>query len=213
MHTKTHYHERTLIALKPDALQRGLVGEVISRFERKGLKIVAMKMVWPTEKQAKAHYFWSDEEKEASGNRTIEAHRSKGLEIKKSAKEYAEDVQRRLYSYLITGPIVLMVIEGAHAIEHVRKVVGHGNPLTADVGTIRADYTVDSYVVADEVDRATRNLVHASGNPSEAEREIKVWFREEDIVDYDLAIEKLLYDKDWEDTREELVKTVIISES
>jgi len=204
--TKTHFHERTLVACKPDAVQRGLVGEIIKRFENKGLKIVAMKMVWPTKKQAMDHYFWSDVEKEATGNRTIEARSAKGLKIDKSAKEYAEDVQRRLYTYLSTGPIVVMVIEGAHAIEYVRKVVGHGNPLTADVGTIRSDYTIDSYVVADEVERATRNLVHASGNTGEAEREIKVWFKESDIVDYDLAIEKILYEKNWEDTRKDLTE-------
>ena len=128
------------------------------------------------------------------------------MKITKTAKEYAEDVQRKLYSYLVSGPIIALVIEGAHAIEHVRKTVGHGNPLTADVGTIRADYTIDSYVVADDVDRATRNLVHASGNLSEAEREIKVWFKDNEIVDYDLAIEKLLYNKDWEKTREELIE-------
>lgn len=192
--------------LKPDTVQRALIGEIIGRFERKGLKIVALKMVWPTEKMAKDHYFWSDEEKEGSGNRTIEAYKEKGLKITKTAKQYAEDVQRRLYSYLQTGPIVAMVIEGAHAIEHVRKVVGHGNPLTADVGTIRADLTIDSYVVADDVDRAARNLIHASGNPSEAAREMKVWFKENEIVDYDLAIEKILYDKHWEDVREDLVE-------
>jgi len=203
---KTHYHERSLILIKPDAVQRSLIGEMISRFEKKGLKIVGMKMVWPTQKQAKDHYSWSDEEKEGTGKRTIEAYSSKGLKITKTAKEYAEDVQRKLYSYLVSGPIIALVIEGAHAIEHVRKTVGHGNPLTADVGTIRADYTIDSYVVADDVDRATRNLVHASGNLSEAEREIKVWFKDNEIVDYDLAIEKLLYNKDWEKTREELIE-------
>jgi nucleoside-diphosphate kinase len=203
-HTK--HHERTLVLVKPDGVQRGLVGDIITRFEKKGLKLVAMRMVWPSKKQAVDHYFWNDVEKEATGGRTIEAYEAKGLKITKSAKEYAEDVQRRLYSYLQSGPIVAMVIEGAHAIEHVRKVVGHGNPLTADVGTIRADLTIDSYVVADDVDRATRNLVHASGNPSEAAREIKVWFKESDIVDYDLAIEKILYSKEWEDARKDLVE-------
>ena len=180
---KTHYHERSLVLLKPDSIQRGLIGEIISRFEKKGLKIVAMKMIWPTKKIAMDHYFWSDEEKEGTGNRTIEAYLAKGLKITKTAKEYAEDVQRRMYSYLQTGPIIAMVLEGAHAIEQVRKLVGHGNPLAADVGTIRADLTIDSYVVADEVDRAARNLVHASGNLQEAERELKVWFKEEELVD------------------------------
>lgn len=203
---KTHYHERTLVICKPDAVQRGLIGEIISRFERKGLKIVGMKMEWPTKEKAMEHYFWSDEEKEASGGRTIEALKAQNLPITKSAKEYAEDVQRRLLTYFTAGPVVIMVIEGAHAIAYVRKVVGHGNPLTADVGSIRSDYTIDSYTVADDVDRATRNLIHASGNVGEAEREIKVWFKEEELVDYDLAIEKILYAKEWEDEREEITK-------
>ena len=203
---KTHYHERTLVIVKPDGVQRGLIGEIISRFERKGLKIVGIKMVWPTEKEARDHYRWSDEEKEASGGRTIEAYKAKGLKITKTAKEYAEEVQRRLYSYLQAGPVLAMVLEGAHAIEQVRKLVGHGNPLAADVGTIRADLTIESYVLADEVDRAARNMIHASGNVSEAEREIKVWFAENELVDYDLAIEKILYSKEWEGERKKLVK-------
>ncbi|QQS39333.1 nucleoside-diphosphate kinase [Candidatus Woesebacteria bacterium] len=206
MSIKTNHHEKSLVLIKPDGVQRGLIGEVITRFERKGLKVVAMKMIWPDKKKAMDHYFWSDEEKEASGGRTIEAYKAQGYKITKSAKEYAEDVQRRLYSYLQTGPIVAMVIEGAHAIEHVRKVVGHGNPLSADVGSIRADFTIDSYVVADDVDRAARNLIHASGNPSEAAREMSVWFKDNEIVDYDLAIEKILYSKEWEDERKDLVK-------
>lgn len=203
---KTGYHERSLVLVKPDGVQRGLIGEIITRFERKGLKIVGMKMVWPTLQMVKKHYFWSDAEKEASGQRTIEARKAKNLPITKSAKEYAEDTQKRLYSGIQAGPVVAMVIEGAHAVEHIRKIVGHGSPLTADVGTIRADYTIDSYPLADEADRAARNLVHASGNIGEAEREIKVWFKEDELVDYDLAIEKILYDKDWEKTRKKLVE-------
>ena|SRR5690606_29777710 len=193
---KTGSHERTLVLLKPDAVQRGIMGEIITRFERKGLKIVAMKMVWPTQEIAEKHYFWSEEEKIASGNRTINAYQSKGLPTTKTAIEYAEDTQRKLYKLLMSGPVVAIVIEGAHAIEHVRKVVGAGNPLQADVGTIRADYTIDSYIIADEADRAARNLVHASSSISEAEREIQVWFKEEEILNYDLAIEKILYGSD-----------------
>lgn len=201
MATKTSAHERTLLLVKPDGVQRGLIGEIFSRFERKGLKIVAVKMVWPTKKQAAEHYWWSEEEKIKTGSRTIEIYNEKGLEIKKSAVEIAEDVQRRLVNFLITGPVVAFIIEGAHAIAHVRKLVGHGSPMQADVGTIRADFSVDSYVVADEFDRVTRNLVHASSSVDEAERELKVWFNESEIFDYDLAIEKLLYDKDWEGER------------
>ncbi len=195
---KTQSHERTLVLLKPDAVQRGLMGEILSRFEKKGLKVAAMKMVWATEEQARKHYWWSDEEKTKTGNRTIEIYKAKGIELDKSPIELAEKVQEKLVRFLTAGPVIAMVIESAHAIEHVRKLVGHGSPLSADVGTIRADFTIDSYIVADEVDRAARNLVHASSSVDEAERELKVWFTEKEIFDYDLAIEKILYSMEWE---------------
>lgn len=195
---KTQAHERTLVLLKPDAVQRGLMGEILTRFERKGLKISAMKMVWPTVDQATKHYWWSDEEKTKTGNRTLEIYKAKGITLDKTPIELAEKVQEKLVRFLTAGPVIAMVIESAHAIEHVRKLVGHGSPLSADVGTIRADFTIDSYIVADEVDRAARNLVHASSSVDEAERELKVWFTEEEIFDYDLAIEKVLYSMEWE---------------
>lgn len=202
----TKYYQRSLVLLKPDAVQRGLIGEIISRFEKKGLKITAMKLVHPTRDLAYKHYEWSDEEKLSTGTRTLEVYRSKGIELEKTPIEIAEDVQRRLVNFLISGPIVVMVIEGAHAIEHIRKLVGHGSPLNADVGTIRADYTVESYLMADEADRVARNLVHASSSESEAEREIRVWFNESEIIDYSLAIEKILYSKDWENNNNDEIK-------
>lgn len=198
---KTNAHEKTLILLKPDAVQRGLIGEIIQRFEKKGLRIAAMKMVWPTKEQALEHYLWSDEEKTKTGNRTIEIYKNKGIELTKSAIELAENVQLKLVTFLATGPVIAIVIEAAHAIEHVRKLVGHGSPLQADVGTIRADLTIDSYMIADEADRAARNLIHASSSVDEAEREIKVWFSENEVHSYGLAIEEILYSKDWENRK------------
>lgn len=205
---RTHYHERSLVLLKPDTIQRGLVGEIISRFERKGLKIVAMKMVLPTKKLASTHYGWSEEEKRGSGERTLAGYKEKGIEPPFGGDpiKIAENTMRKLVSYLTAGPVVAMVIEGAHAIENVRKIRGGTNPLMADIGSITADLSIDSYFVSDDVDRAVRNLVHASGNQNEAEREIKLWFDADEIVDYDLAIEKILYDKDWEKTREKLTE-------
>jgi nucleoside-diphosphate kinase len=99
-----------------------------------------------------------------------------------------------------------MVIEGAHAIAHVRKIRGHTNPLSADVGTITADLTIDSYFISDAADRSIRNLVHASGSPEEAVREIALWFKPSEIYKYSLAIEQILYSKHWEDKREELIE-------
>ncbi len=198
---KPSNYERTLVMLKPDAVQRGLMGEILSRFEKKGLKITAMKMVWPTKEQAEQHYWWSDEEKTKNGNRTIAIYKEKGIELNKTPIELAEDVQKRLIKFLTAGPVVAMVIESAHAIEHVRKITGHGSPLQADVGTIRSEFTIDSYIMADEAFRAARNLIHASSSVDEAERELKVWFKEEEISDYETAIERVLYSMEWEEPK------------
>jgi len=169
---------------------------------------VAMKMVWPTKKLTSEHYGWSEEEKRASGERTLAGYKEKGLDAPLGGDpiKIAENTMRKLVSYLSAGPVIAIVIEGAHAIENVRKIRGGTNPLTADIGSITADLTIDSYFVSDDADRAVRNLVHASGNTGEAEREIKLWFDTNEIHDYDLAIEKILYDKDWEKTREKLVE-------
>jgi nucleoside-diphosphate kinase len=207
MHKSSTHFEQTLVIVKPDGVQRGLVGEIVSRFEKKGLKLVAMKMVWPTLEQAKSHYFWSDEEKLGTGNRTIDIYKEKGIPLAESDPlRIAESVQEKLFSYLTTGPVVVFVLEGAHAIAHVRTLVGHGSPLKADVGSIRSDYSIDSYEFADEFGRPSRNLIHASGNVKEAQREMKVWFSADEIVEYDLAIDKILYDPAWQNTLGKLTK-------
>jgi nucleoside-diphosphate kinase len=198
MSIKTKVHERSLVLIKPDGVQRGLVGEIISRFEKKGLKVTAMKMIWPTLDMAKRHYDQPEAAAVALGEKSIAAYKEKGIEINKTPLEIAKEVQGRLLTYLTTGPVVAMVIEGAHAIAHVRKIRGATNPLGADVGTITGDYTIDSYFIADDDQRSVRNLVHASGSVDEAENEIKIWFKEDEIMDYDLAIDKILYSMEWE---------------
>lgn len=203
---KTSLHERTLVLLKPDAIQRGLMGEIIGRFEKKGLKMSAMKMVWPDSKLAAAHYDQPESAMMLLGERTIAAYKEKGVEIKETPIEIAKKIQKRLVRYLTTGPVLAFVIEGAHAVAHVRKIRGNTNPLAADMGTITADLSIDSYFLADPDERGIRNLVHASGTVEEAEHEINLWFSEKEIFDYDLAIEKILYAKEWETTRENLVK-------
>lgn len=203
---KTLLHERTLVIVKPDGVQRGLVGEILARFEKKGLKIIGMRMVWPDALLAQKHYDMPESDKIAMGERTLATYREKGVELDKTPIEIAEGVQKRLVKYLSTGPVVAMVIEGAHAIAHVRKIRGATNPLSADVGTITADYTIDSYFLSDPDERAIRNLVHASGSDDEANREIALWFGKDEIHDYDLAIEKILYSKDWEGVRGDLVE-------
>jgi nucleoside-diphosphate kinase len=201
------HHERSLVILKPDSIQRGLIGDIISRFEKKGLKITAMKMVWPTLDQAKRHYDQPESAMITLGERTLAAYKEKGIEMNKEPIEIAKEVQKKLLTYITAGPVVVMVIEGAHAIAHVRKIRGNTNPLNADVGSITADLSIDSYFIADDSERAVRNLVHASGTVDEAENEIKIWFTEEEIHNYDLAIEKVLYSTEWETTRNKLVES------
>lgn len=203
---KTLLHERTLVLVKPDGVQRGLIGEILTRFEKKGLKIIAMRMVWPDAGLAQKHYDMPESDKILLGERTIASYKEKGVDLKKKPIEIAENVQKRLIKYLTTGPVVAIVIEGAHAIQNVRKIRGATNPLAADVGTITADYTIDSYFLSDPDERAIRNLVHASGNIEEANREIGLWFKDNEINDYELAIEKILYSREWESARKELVE-------
>lgn len=203
---KDKYSEKSLVLIKPDGVQRGLVGEIIGRFERKGLKIVAMKLVWPTEDQARRHYDQPESAMIALGSKTIAAYKEKGIELDKTPIEIAKDIQKKLVKYLVVGPVVAMVIEGAHAITHVRKIRGGTNPLSADMGSITGDFTIDSYFLSDEDSRAVRNLAHASGTTEEAETEIAIWFSKDEILNYNLAIDEILYSTDWEKTMSKLVK-------
>lgn len=186
--------ERTLVLFKPDSIQRGLVGEIISRFERVGLKIVALKMLVPTEEMVREHYAPTPEDVIAIGERSLRAQREKGIEVNLTPKEQGEMIVEALVKYLTSGPVIAMVLEGIGAIPITKKLVGSTEPLSSDAGTIRGDYTLDSYALADKDKRAVRNLVHCSGNKEEAEREIKVWFREEEIINYRTVWERILYD-------------------
>jgi len=203
---KGKFSERTLVIIKPDGVQRGLMGEIIMRFEKKGLKITAMKMTWPSLELVQKHYDQPESAMIALGERTIAAYKEKGITINKNPIDIAKDIQKKLHVYMTVGPVLAMVIEGAHAVAHVRKIRGKTNPLDADIGSITADLSIDSYFISDEDQRAIRNLVHASGTTQEAEYEINLWFKKEEVSKYDLAIEKVLYDVEWENTREQLVK-------
>jgi nucleoside-diphosphate kinase len=198
MHRDLDFYEKTFVMIKPDGVQRGLIGEILNRFEKKGLKLVALKMVWPTKEQAAEHYFWPEEDKIKLGKRTKESNAKRGIEDDRDPIEIANWVHGTLIEGLTAGPVITMVVSGAHAISHVRKMRGSTNPSDADIGSISGDYTIDSYQLADWGQRSIRNLVHASGSVEEAEREMMVWFSEQEILDYDLAIEQILYTKEWE---------------
>lgn len=187
-------HERTLVLIKPDAVQRSLIGEVIQRLERVGLKFLALKMVIPTVEQAENFYPSSQEWLEAVGNKTIKGYAAKGAKLDRTPLEQGKFVKKILVDFITSGPIVAMVLQGNEAVGVVRKLVGSTEPLTSDVGTIRGDFTIDSYTSADNDKRCIRNLVHASESPQEAEREIKSWFTEDEILKYNLVQDKILYD-------------------
>lgn len=194
--------EQTLVLLKPDAVQRSLVGELISRFERVGLKIVGMKLVWPTSDQAYKHYVKNEEEITALGNRSIEGKKKSGIEVHEDPTELGKSIIDRLVRFLVASPVVALVLEGNKAVPLVRKLVGSTEPLQSDVGTIRGDYTLDSYGMADQDDRAVRNLIHASSNQEEATYEIDVWFSPEEILSYKGINDVVLYDVNFDTINE-----------
>lgn len=187
--------ERTLILIKPDGVQRGLIGEIIKRYERSGLKLIALKFLVPDVDTTARHYQIDPNWLKDVGEKSIGAYKEKGLTSpSEDPIEIGKTILERLKRYLSTGPVVVMIWQGTHAVGVVRKITGGTEPLTSDVGTIRGDLTLDSYEVADAGDRAVRNLIHASATPEEAEKEIAIWFSEDEIVKYNLVQEKILYD-------------------
>lgn len=160
--------QKTLIIFKPDAVQRGIVGEILTRFERVGLKIVGAKMLAPTRDQYYEHY------------------ENIGKMVSRRGKK-AFDVT---VDFMLQGPVIAMVLEGIDAVALVRKLVGTTEPKTAEVGTIRGDYSHISFDYADATGKSTPNLIHASGNPEEAEQEVNYWFADSELYEYKALHEK-----------------------
>lgn len=163
--------ERTLVILKPDALQRGIVGEIITRFERVGLKIVAAKILKPTEEEYYHHY----------------------ETIGKMISRRGEKAFKATLQFMQAGPIMALVLEGVEAVELVRKMVGTTEPKAAAPGTIRGDYSHISFDYANPRGVAIPNLIHASGNLEEAKQEIEHWFDKKELFNYDLALDKFFF--------------------
>ena len=192
MHPK---YERTLVVLKPDAVQRSLIGEIIKRFERVGLKLSGIKMFVPDEDFIEKHYTFDPSWKRKAGEKNIKSCHEKGIiPPSDNPLDIGEMVLTVLKKYLSSGPVVAMVWQGAHVVPIVRKLVGSTEPLSSDVGTIRGDFVHDSYEMSGGDGRSLRNLIHASGSKEEAEQEIPHWFAEDEIVDYRLVQEAILYD-------------------
>jgi nucleoside-diphosphate kinase len=187
--------ERTLVLIKPDGIQRTLIGEIIKRYEQIGLKLVGLKLVVPKPSLVEKHYTIDPNWRRITGEKTIKGYLDKGLEPPtRNPLEVTRILLERLKKYLASSPVVAMVWQGAHAAPIVRKITGGTEPLTSDIGTIRGDFVLDSYSMSDNDGRAVRNLVHASGSAKEAAKEIKLWFKPSELVDYRLVQEQIIYD-------------------
>ncbi|MDO8522036.1 MAG: nucleoside-diphosphate kinase [bacterium] len=192
-----HRKERTLVIIKPDGIQRALIGEIVLRYERLGLKLVGLKMVVPTVEQIEGHYTLDPNWMRVTGEKTIKSYHDKGLTPpSEDPLAITAVILKNLKKYMTAGPVIVMAWEGAHAVELVRKVTGGTEPRSAQVGTIRGDFVVDSYIMSDQDDRAVRNLIHASGSVPEAEMEIPHWFRAKELVEYKVSHEDILYAKE-----------------
>jgi len=185
--------EKTVVLIKPDGVKRGLIGEVISRIEKRGLKIVSLEMIWAKREQVDKHYPKDKKWITRLGEKTLASYKKYGIDAKKEmgtkdAFKIGKMVRRWLLDYLTSGPIVKMVVKGNHAIEMVRRMAGDTMPAKAELGTIRGDFSVDDPGIANREKRAVYNIVHVSETPEEAKHEIEFWFAAEDIYDYNTII-------------------------
>lgn len=186
--------ERSFVIIKPDGVQRGLIGEIIKRFERTGLKLIGLKLAVPDSDRIWKHYNKDDAWFTKKGTNIVKEREAAGLPVDKDAIEYGKDIIRALERYMTSGPAIMMAWEGNQAVAVVTKITGSTEPATSDVGTIRGDLTIDSYAISAVDDRAVRNLIHCSDTPENAEAEISLWFSPQELIGYRLVQDEILYD-------------------
>lgn len=186
--------EQSLVLLKPDAVQRALVGEIISRFERTGFKIVALKLCYASKDIAGLHYADDQAWLRSVGEKAKKAFEAKGIKIDDPIQA-GQRVRQMLIEFISSSPTVAVVLEGHDVINKVRLMVGDTAPNKAMPGTIRGDFSFDSYGLSDVSGRPIQNLIHASDSVESAKREIAVWFKPIEIHPYQRADESLLYRK------------------
>ena len=181
--------ERTYVMIKPDGVRKGLTGEIIRRFEQRDLKIVALEMFQPSHDKIDNHYPKDEAWITRLGNKTLTTYEKYGYDAMADfgtidPANIGPEIRKWLMSYMISSPLVKMVVQGVHAVDVVRKIAGDTMPYKADMGTIRGDFSIDSPALANKEKRAVMNIVHCSETPEEAEHEIKHWFGESIIHDY-----------------------------
>jgi nucleoside-diphosphate kinase len=186
------FTQRTLVIIKPDAVQRGLIGEIIGRLERAGLSIIGMKLLHPNLEQAKNHYPATDVQLRQMGNKTIKTYSDLGIDpVEELGTNDPVSIGRMIHSwnaeFLSSGPVVACVVQGVHSVRKVRAIAGKTMPIDAAPGTIRGDYSSESPAVSNLLKSSVHNLVHASddeNDPEEPEKEIAHWFSTDEIVSY-----------------------------
>jgi nucleoside-diphosphate kinase len=191
-------HQQTLALVKPDGVMRGLTGEVLRRIERRGLKIVALKMVQVDRAHLEKHFPIDPEWVARLGDKGLKTFAEYNLDPvehmgSNDREVVGKMVKETLFDYMVSGPIVAIVVEGMHAIDMVRKLAGHTLPVFAEMGTIRGDFSVDSPSIANTEKRAIHNIMHASETPEEAENEVSLWFKPEEIHSYKRAEEDIMF--------------------
>jgi len=190
--------DRTVLLIKPDGVKRCLIGEITSRVENHGLKIIAMEMIKATPEQIDDHYPKDKTWIKRLGKKTLSNYEDYGIDPEQelgtsNPMEIGRKVRSWLIGYLTSSPMVKMIVEGVHAISMLRKIAGSSLPAEADNGTIRGDISVDSAAAANRDQRAIRNIVHASEDKQEAEHELEFWFSPEEIHSYERAEEKVMF--------------------
>ncbi len=181
--------EKTYVMIKPDGVRKGLIGEIIHRFEQRDLKIVALEMFQPSHDSIDNHYPKDEEWITRLGNKTLSTYEKYGYDAMSDfgtteASKIGPEIRKWLVSYMVSSPLVRMVVQGVHSVDVVRKIAGDTMPYKADMGTIRGDFSIDSPALANKEKRAVMNIVHCSETPEEAEHEIKYWFGDSIIYDY-----------------------------
>jgi nucleoside-diphosphate kinase len=181
--------EKTFVLIKPDGVRKGLVGEIVSRFEQRDLKIVAMEMFHATRKEMDNHYPKDEKWIRRLGEKTMATYAKYGQDVKKDfgtsdLMRVGKTVRGWLLEFLSSAPMVKMVVQGVHAVDMVRKIVGPTMPYLAEMGTIRGDFSNDSPINANAERRAVFNLAHASETPQEAKHEIEHWFGRKPVFKY-----------------------------
>ena len=190
--------EKTLVLIKPDGVQRGLVGQILTRFETAGLKLVSMKMVHPSHDDVDRHYQMTEEWMQAVYEKAKAKYDANGEHFPyPDHKAYGGEIKRGLVDFLKSSPVVALVLEGEMAVSLVRKLVGATEPASSAPGTIRGDFSHDTYALANSQGRPLRNLIHASGNVEEANNEIKIWFTDTELYAYEHVNDRVQYDPKW----------------